>query len=118
MRPLITDRATGQQLIDSLDSPRDRIAARSAVFSQLTRKDPVEAVQLAFETDYPREQARLLSSLAERLVPTKRKTLPLTDVLWMRELEPNQRDAVEAAVHDWVSENELELPAALAEVFE
>ncbi|MEZ5326673.1 MAG: hypothetical protein R3F19_16630 [Verrucomicrobiales bacterium] len=99
----------GFATIEALQSPADRIAARSKLFEQRSR-NPSEAAQIVFASEYPKEREQLLNSFASSLLPPDGKP---TDLSWVEQLLPSQRQEVKSAVENWASEHKVKVPDQL-----
>lgn len=99
----------GFATIEALQSPADRIAARSKLFEQRSR-NPVEAAKIVFASEYPKEREQLLQSFASSLLPTDGEP---TDLSWVEQLLPSQRQEVKSAVEIWAADHDLKVPNEL-----
>ena len=126
------DRTAALSLVDALSNPADRIDARASLFS-ISNNNPAEAVQIALAAEFPRERAKLLDTIAERIVPVPEseptedpnpflENDPFvrdfsnwqTDLSWITKLPAEQRQEVRAAVQHFATEKSLTIPEAVS----
>ena len=112
-----SDLNEGFATIDTLQSPADRIAARSKLLS-LRTSDPAEGAQVVFSAEFPKERELLLQSFASSLVPidaAQQQKLPV-DLSWIDQLLPSQRREIKSAVKNWAAKKGLKIPESLSQV--
>lgn len=103
------DLKEGFATIETLEAPSDRIAARRKLFSERSR-NPAQAAQIVFTSEYPKEREQLLQSFASSLILTNAKP---TDVSWIEELLPSQRQEVKSSVENWATTHDVKVPEQL-----